>query len=210
MKTKLLFILLIVCNISTAQTIENYRKGNNAFDLGNFNEAVEYYSNYINSILELEQEWVPSSLYEAILNRGMAFQQLGNYELSMKDYNEVIIHESYNDHAFALRAELKSNLGDLYGALKDYDAAIRLKPKDGEYFSNRGVVKGKLNNYNDAILDFNSAIKINSTDGQAYYNKGYALILSGKKMEGCNDLSKAGELGHFNAYDLIKEHCKTL
>jgi tetratricopeptide (TPR) repeat protein len=75
---------------------------------------------------------------------------------------------------------------------------------------NRGIVKGKMKSYNEAILDFNSALKINQQNGNAYYNRGYALILSGKNMEGCNDLSKAGELGYFKAYELIKEHCKTL
>ena len=210
MKTNVLFILLIVSHISTAQSLEFYKKGNKAFDDGNLDEAVDYYSNYINSILELNTEWVPSTLWEAQLNRGMAYQQLGNLEFSMKDYTEVIFHEPYNDHAFALRAELKSSLGDLYGALKDYDSAINLKPKDGQYYSNRGVVKGKLENYGEAILDFNSAIDINSKDGQAYYNRGYALILSGKNIEGCNDLSKSGELGYFKAYDLIKQYCKNL
>ena len=33
------------------------------------------------------------------------------------------------------------------------------------------------------------------------------MIKLGQKNSGCLDLSKAGELGHFDAYDVIKDYC---
>jgi len=45
----------------------------------------------------------------------------------------------------------------------------------------------------------------NYTD--AYYGRGLAKIRLGQKDDGCLDLSKAGELGHAEAYEAIKENC---
>jgi len=42
----------------------------------------------------------------------------------------------------------------------------------------------------------------------AYHNRGFAKIKLGQKDSGCQDLSKAGEMGDMDAYDLIKEHCQ--
>ncbi len=41
----------------------------------------------------------------------------------------------------------------------------------------------------------------------AYYNKGIAKYKLGDKYSACLDWSKAGELGNYNAYDLIKKNC---
>ena len=41
---------------------------------------------------------------------------------------------------------------------------------------------------------------------EAYYNRGMALIFKGKKDQGIKDLSKAGELGIYTAYSVIKKY----
>jgi len=40
-----------------------------------------------------------------------------------------------------------------------------------------------------------------------YYHRGISRIKLGRKDSGCLDLSKAGELGYFEAYESIKEFC---
>ena len=42
----------------------------------------------------------------------------------------------------------------------------------------------------------------------AYYYRGLAKIILHQKDNGCLDLSKAGELGFYQAYDEIKKYCK--
>jgi hypothetical protein len=42
----------------------------------------------------------------------------------------------------------------------------------------------------------------------AYNNRAFAKFLLGQKESGCMDLSKAGELGHGEAYEAIKKFCK--
>ena len=44
--------------------------------------------------------------------------------------------------------------------------------------------------------------------GEAYYNRGLAKVKSSKQQEGVADLGKAGELGLYGAYSMIKQHSK--
>ena len=76
-----------------------------------------------------------------------------------------------------------------------------------EYF-NRGIDKSNLKDYTGAILDYTKAIELNPKNAVAYYNRGIAkLNLVGSPDGGCLDLSKAGELGLSDAYDMIKKRC---
>jgi len=43
--------------------------------------------------------------------------------------------------------------------------------------------------------DFTAAIQLNSENGNGYYNKGLMKIALKQKESGCDDFSKAGEMG---------------
>ena len=62
--------------------------------------------------------------------------------------------------------------------------------------------------YESAISDYTKALEIDSNLPEAYYNRGMAFIHSGKKTEGIADLSKAGELGLYTAYSVLKKYNK--
>ena len=49
--------------------------------------------------------------------------------------------------------------------------------------------------------------EINPNFTDAYHDRGLAKILLGQKDSGCLDFSKAGELGHAQAYEAIKKNC---
>ena len=59
-----------------------------------------------------------------------------------------------------------------------------------------------------AINDFNKAIEINPNLVEPYYNRGNTKIRIDQIDSGCLDLSKAGEMGYLDAYDLIKKYCQ--
>ena len=70
----------------------------------------------------------------------------------------------------------------------------------------RATLNASRKQYNAAIDDFTRAIEIEPNLAEAYFNRGLVRIYSGNKPEGLEDLSKAGELGLFNAYSLIKKY----
>ena len=62
--------------------------------------------------------------------------------------------------------------------------------------------------YERAISDFNSAIELDPTLAEAWYNRGLSQLYSNRQQEGISDLSKAGELGLYTAYSVIKKYRK--
>jgi len=77
----------------------------------------------------------------------------------------------------------------------------------GETYFEAGNKKYNLGDYKGALLDYNKAIELNPKDADYYFNAGVAKILWGQKDSGCMDLSKAGEMGVFKAYYVIKKFC---
>ena len=91
----------------------------------------------------------------------------------------------------------------------DLDKVIQLAP-DFEYaYYNRAVLLCQQNDYHAAIVDFNKAVEVNPRFGEAYFNRGLTHIFLGQINEGLADLSKAGELGLFKAYNIIKRYTET-
>ena len=61
-----------------------------------------------------------------------------------------------------------------------------------------------MNDYKSAIVDYTRAIELNDRFAEAYFNRGLARLYVGSTEQGIADLSKAGELGIFQAYNVIK------
>ena len=86
----------------------------------------------------------------------------------------------------------------------DLDRVLQLQPLFVEAYFNRANVLVKLNDYKSAIVDYTTAISLNDRFAEAYYNRGLAKIYTGNTEGGVADLSKAGELGMYQAYSVIK------
>ena len=86
----------------------------------------------------------------------------------------------------------------------DLDRVIELLPSFAEAYFNRANVSAKLNDFKSAIVDYTAAISLNDRFAEAYYNRGLAKIYTGNTEGGVADLSKAGELGMYQAYSVIK------
>ena len=56
--------------------------------------------------------------------------------------------------------------------------------------------------------DFTRALAIDVNLAEAYYNRGLCAIYRKQIEAGISDLSKAGELGLYTAYSIIKKYRK--
>lgn len=102
----------------------------------------------------------------------------------------------------------KGKSSDYREAIEDFNKAIELDSMYAKAYHNRGLTKGKLSDYRGAIEDFNKAVEIDPKYGRAYHNRGLAKGMLGDKNGGCLDFAKADELGHDEAYAMIKKNCK--
>ncbi len=87
---------------------------------------------------------------------------------------------------------------------EDLDRVVELAPGFPHAYFNRANALAKLSDFKAAIVDYSAAIDKDDRFAEAYFNRGLARVYTGSTEEGLADLSKAGELGLFQAYSLIK------
>ncbi len=88
--------------------------------------------------------------------------------------------------------------------IRDYDMVIRLNPDFVYAYFNRGNLRCVQRDYRAAIQDYTDAITRDPDFAEAYFNRGLARLSQGEVNRGIADLSKAGELGLIDAYNIIK------
>ena len=87
--------------------------------------------------------------------------------------------------------------------LRDYDEVIRQQPDFAFAYYNRANMLCTQRDYEAAIRYYTKAIEVDGEFAEAYFNRGLTYIYTDENEKGLNDLSKAGELGIYQAYNLI-------
>lgn len=118
------------------------------------------------------------------------------YEFSLKD--EVDKKEMLNTLNY------HSNKIVMDVIMKDYEKAIELYPEFPFAWFNRGNILYLQQDYRTAIANYTKSIEKESDFAEAYFNRGLCYIKIGENEKGIEDLSKAGELGIYIAYNVIK------
>jgi tetratricopeptide (TPR) repeat protein len=111
------------------------------------------------------------------------------------------------DGTTAIKDEHEDELPDFAPVLEDYDKVIALSPGNSYAYYNRGNIKNRMRDFDGAIRDYTIATALNPNFAEAFYNRALTLIYRKQNRDACYDLSKAGELGITEAYNLIKRYC---
>lgn len=159
-------------------------------------KAVEY----LNNALKLQPRDA-----EAYYNRGVAYDNLGQYKNAIKDYNQAIgLNPDYAE-AYSNRGTIHNTTGKYQQAIEDFSEAIRLKPDDAEAFLGRGFAYDKLGQSQQAIGNYSQAIGLNPDYAKAYSNRGVVYFSQGNNRYGCYDAQKACLLGNCKLIKTAKE-----
>lgn len=149
---------------------------------------------------------------------------LGYYKKAIQYYTYALIkNDSFFKNDYLIHGDrgiTKFKAQDYFGAISDLTITIDwltdiLDKNDSDktknyllvFLTTRGRSYLLLKEYNKAIEDFSLGISLNPYLPENYFLRGIAYISINKKEQGCNDLSKAGELGYEQAYRAIKELC---
>jgi tetratricopeptide (TPR) repeat protein len=81
-------------------------------------------------------------------------------------------------------------------------------PKTAQDYYNLGTHQARDSVYTEAIENLTKAIEIDPYFSHAYYNRGLAYLHTNEIEKSQADLSKAGELGLYSAYSLMKQSNK--
>ena len=80
-----------------------------------------------------------------------------------------------------------------------------LQPQSAMNYYNKGCVFAAQGKLADAEIAFSQAISLDDHMGEAYFNRAVVALLQNNNIKAIADLSKAGELGLYRAYNLIKQ-----
>jgi tetratricopeptide (TPR) repeat protein len=92
--------------------------------------------------------------------------------------------------------------------LDDFSRAIALSPGNAYLHYNQGNAYVNCLEFQQAVEAYTVAIRIDPHLAEAYYNRGLARLALKQQDEAVSDLSKAGELGLYTAYSLLKNQRK--
>lgn len=90
------------------------------------------------------------------------------------------------------------------GIIADFEKAHSLDPDNAYILYCRGTFHALRGDNEDALKYLSEAIALDSSFPEAYYNRGIVYQRIGEKQKAVADLSKAGELGIYDAYSRIK------
>ena len=108
------------------------------------------------------------------------------------------VQSEYQGKTAAKQAEM-----DFEIMLRDYDYVIQREPDFAFAYYNKANMLCAQKNFAAAITHYGRAIERDQDFAEAYFNRGLTYIYTNETEKGIADLSKAGELGIYQAYNLI-------
>ena len=155
-----------------------------------------------------------------LIQRAVAYSGIQNFDSAIDDLSTLIQMDSTSNSAIAhwLRAVCQARINEFNASqgtnielksanvLSDLSQAILRAPNNAFLYYNRGNLFAQRKDYTRAIDDYNQAIKLDKNLAEAWYNRGLVHIYANRLAEGISDLSKAGELGLYTAYSVIKKY----
>lgn len=150
-----------------------------------------------------------------LLRRAIAYSVIQNYESAIDDLSTYLQTDSTSSIAYWQRAVCQSRMNKFNASqgtdvkmltanvLSDLTDAIRYGENAYLYY-NRGNVYAERHDYLHAIEDYTRSIELDPNLAEAWYNRGLVYMAAKRQEEAVSDLSKAGELGLYAAYSIIK------
>ncbi len=152
-----------------------------------------------------------TNLSIAYNNRGNAYDEIGQFNRAVQDYDRAIGLDPSDTNAFVNRGVAYGNLGQYTLSLGDYDRAIELNPNNATAWQNRCDARARAGQFTAALPDCQQALRLNPDSAIATYSRGLiyegdgdtiaaidryrkALELNPNLLEAKNDLERLGAL----------------
>ncbi|MGQ1890544.1 tetratricopeptide repeat protein [Thermophagus sp. OGC60D27] len=166
-------------------------------DVLNLNNAIDNF----NQVIELQPDYYLAYFARAYTRYKMeqTLKEINSQKVSADP--SLLIAEKDNEEELSRQTLMSYNR-----IIEDLQKVIDREPKFEFAWFNLGYMNSILRNFEEADRYFSRAIDENEEFAEAYFNRGLIRIFLGNKSEGTLDLSKAGELGVYEAYSVIKRY----
>lgn len=148
---------------------------------------------------------------EAYLMRGQVLLEMKQYNEALEDVDFLLKHDSIDEEALRLAAEVQQGLGNEDEAVTYYKKVIDLNPFNEHSYEQIALIHARKKEYAQAIAILDEALEINEK-AQLYQLRGKLKMDSGDKEGALADMKKALELnpesenrisGHFDNFDTL-------
>ena len=167
-------------------------------------EMVDFHFSEIRRLTQLMDQADGMALY---LARAMEFAIIKDYASAVDDCTKALLLADVNAEPIVVfcRANWRYRMADpdYELILRDYDHVLRLRPDFTFAYYDKANILCAKREYQEAIKQYTKAIDIDADFAEAYFNRGLTYIYTGDTEKGLADLSKAGELGIYQAYNMI-------
>ncbi len=158
----------------------------------------------------------PKALPSLLLQRAVAYTATYDYADALNDLSACIEQDSTLSMPYWQRAAcliLSANNENttasdelvIKKAIDDLKKAMALNADNPYLHYDLGNAYALQKDYARAMVYYDKALKLDSRIAEAYYNRGLVKIALQQQTEGLKDLGKAGELGLYDAYGVIKQ-----
>ncbi|KAL4506438.1 hypothetical protein ABPG72_000009 [Tetrahymena utriculariae] len=194
-----------------------------SFDLGLFDQSLQYYSKaleinpslfnlyvkkseilskigQINEALEQLDKAIQinPNQQEGYLKKGLLLKQIKQFEQALICFDLTLKINQKNYEANFYKGQILNNQGKLQEALNCFHFIIQTWPNVDQGHSHIGVVLRKLHQYDESIIFLDNAIRINPKNELSYLNKGLVYLQKNFKTEALELFNKTIELDPTN------------
>jgi len=145
-----------------------------------------------------------AQLEAAFIDRGNAYDDSGNHEAALADYNEALRLNPDDAFVYLNRGVTYQNTGRSELAIADFTKSISLLPNHQSTFKDRGQAYVKLGQYQLAIADYTEALRLKPDYADAYFNRGVAYDKSGDRQRAIADWDEAVRISPELAAEVAK------
>lgn len=178
-----------------------FGKGGNEFNLY-FVRGLDYY--LVQDLSAAIDDFTRAIAIDGALWFSYYCRAVARYKQIESVHADIVVEEEPKRTLMPGDFMIDVSLNDYQIILSDLNKVIDLAPDFAYSYYNRGNVLSQLKDYRAAIASYDEALAIEANLAEAYYNRGLTYIFLGENTRGIADLSKAGELGLYNAYNIIK------
>ena len=141
------------------------------------------------------------------MNRAVLRAEMIDFIASIESNVQTLTMDDKGNTRARVREQVTSHY-DYSEALADMEQAAAIQPAMPYIQFNLGNLYCLSSQLVNAIECYGKAIALYPYMGDAYFNRGLVLIYLKDKEKGCIDLSRAGELGIGDAYNVIARYCE--
>ena len=174
-----------------------------------FCRAIESVSSYdyngglddLNKAIEIDPNYSLAYFSRAYLNFKLLYNKVYNEDKTMEYVDEL----TNKKMIYPIDPSKKISLQSI---VQDYDRVIELQPDFSFAYYNKANVLITQQDYKNALTLYTKAIELDPDFAEAYFNRGLTYLFIGQNEKGLADLGKSGELGIYQAYNLMKRFGK--